>query len=295
MDYTSKIFQLFIKSKIDYEISYKDNICEIKINDNYIIQSETFCKKKEALNSACNKIYNLLPAFIYSQVISTEGSLFRAIVKSESETFKSKLYTKKRDAVSEILKTVVLLHLGKCNCNPKPNIQNNNNNTKERINDIREWQANNIKTIKEKLKIKNIDDNLLTLAFIHSSFSHNYEEQIKQLLKTNECNYEKLEFLGDLMLQFVVTNCIYNKFPNESILSQTRAKLVCKNACVKYMKFLELDGYILCNNYKATLNIIGDVFESVIGAIYLTNRKIKSVKILVENLIPIIDVSEYKV
>lgn len=298
MDPISKILQLFIKSKIDYIISYSNNKCEIKIDNKYTITSDYFNKKKESLNDVCVKILNILPKFVHEKVINLQGNFFKATMQINNQIFESKLFSKKKDAIGNILKTIICFYLNKwslLNIN-EINIEKHVNvgehlEIKEKIDEIKRWQTDNLKIIKEKLNILHINDNLITLAFIHSSFSFKYEDQIKKLLQTDECNYEKLEFLGDSILQYVVTKYLYNKYANEAILTQVRAKLVCRNACIYYMKILKLDMYILSNICKITLKIISNIFEAIIGAIYLTNNKTKNVEILMNKLISLIDVS----
>ncbi|MCK9151866.1 ribonuclease III [Methanobacterium alcaliphilum] len=119
----------------------------------------------------------------------------------------------------------------------------------------------------EKYSIKPNNLHLYELAFIHESYSN--EKNM------NEC-YERLEFLGDAVLDLVVSEYLYNADSdlNEGQLTRTRANYVCKKALYTYSHELELEKYIKIGaSIDLTLreidSIKSDVFESFIGAIYL--------------------------
>ena len=90
-------------------------------------------------------------------------------------------------------------------------------------------------------------------------------------------NYEKLEFLGDRVLGFVISKKLLELYPKEKvgIIDKKLANLVNKNKCFEIGKELELDNYILTGNTekKKKVNIekkiISDCCESLIGAIYI--------------------------
>ena len=119
----------------------------------------------------------------------------------------------------------------------------------------------------EKFSIKPIDTSLYELAFLHESYSN--ENGI------NGC-YERLEFLGDAVLEIVVSEFLYNMDSDltEGELTSLRSNYVCKKALYAYSKELGLDHYIKLGAGQELTNrevnsIISDVFESFIGALYL--------------------------
>ena len=119
----------------------------------------------------------------------------------------------------------------------------------------------------EKFSIKPRDTRLYELAFLHESYSN--ENGI------NEC-YERLEFLGDAVLEIVVSEFLYNMDSDltEGELTSLRSNYVCKKALYAYSKELGLDHYIKLGAGQELTNrevnsIISDVFESFIGALYL--------------------------
>ncbi|ASG68565.1 ribonuclease 3 [Francisella halioticida] len=89
-------------------------------------------------------------------------------------------------------------------------------------------------------------------------------------------NYERLEFLGDSILGFVIAEELYTQFPDmaEGKLSQIRAKLVKGATLAQLALSLKIDGYIILGASEQSggqkrHKILEDVFEAIIGAIYL--------------------------
>ena len=115
----------------------------------------------------------------------------------------------------------------------------------------------------KKFGIEIKDKDLLLRALTHSSYSneHNCE------------SYERLEFLGDAVLQILMSDYLYNNMDlSEGDMSKTRASYVCESACAKYAEALNYKPYIRVghgqmNNINDT--IVADIFESIMGCIYL--------------------------
>lgn len=112
---------------------------------------------------------------------------------------------------------------------------------------------------------QNID--LYKLAFVHESFSNEND--------MDEC-YERLEFLGDAVLDLVVSEYLYrtDSTLNEGQLTRIRSNYVCKKALYTYSMELGLNRYIklgssLNPTKRETDSIISDVFESFVGALFL--------------------------
>ena len=120
-----------------------------------------------------------------------------------------------------------------------------------------------IEDIEKKLKIKFKDRNLLIQSLTHKS----YDKII---------NNEKLEFLGDRVLGFVIAKQLLELYPNENegILDKKLAALVNKKKCYEVCKFLQLNRVIKTNtSTKSDITIedkiISDTCEAIIGAIFL--------------------------
>lgn len=102
-------------------------------------------------------------------------------------------------------------------------------------------------------------------ALTHSSYSNEHKE----------CNnYERLEFLGDAVLELVTSEYFYkNTSFKEGEMTKKRASFVCEQALSHYAKELGIDKLIrVGHGQEGNINdtIIADVFESILGAIYLT-------------------------
>ena len=87
----------------------------------------------------------------------------------------------------------------------------------------------------EKFGIRINNKELLLTALTHSSYSNEHECE----------NYERLEFLGDAVLQILMSDYLYkNMVLNEGNMSKTRASYVCEAACCYYAKSLDYVSYI---------------------------------------------------
>lgn len=90
-------------------------------------------------------------------------------------------------------------------------------------------------------------------------------------------SYERLEFLGDAVLDLIVTEIIFEKFPgeNEGFLTKLRAKLVRGDALAEYSKKLNISDILVIGDraqgqgIEFSKSVLADVFEALIGAIYL--------------------------
>ena len=107
------------------------------------------------------------------------------------------------------------------------------------------------------------------------------QELLIQSLTHKSCkntkNNERLEFLGDAVLDLVIGEFLFDKFKNkpEGELSKGRAALVNEKAFADFAKTLKLDNYIKLstaeekNGGREKSSILSDAFEAVMGAIYL--------------------------
>ena len=128
----------------------------------------------------------------------------------------------------------------------------------------------NLSSLEEGLDYTFKDKSLLKLALTHSSYSNE--------LKLNKYgNYERLEFLGDAVLELTTSKFFYLEYPekNEGELTRIRSSLVCEMALAFCARQIELQKYILLGKGEEVTggrnrdSIISDVFEAVLGAIYL--------------------------
>lgn len=111
------------------------------------------------------------------------------------------------------------------------------------------------------------DERLYNIAVSHSSYANEHKARK---------DYERLEFLGDAVVDLVVADYLYsNHNEDEGEMTKVRASYVCENALYEYSMKLELYKYIKVGHgeekeggkYKKA--ILSDIFEAIIGAIYL--------------------------
>jgi len=122
----------------------------------------------------------------------------------------------------------------------------------------------NIEQLEKSLGYKFKDKKLIIEALTHKSYKKNYDN-------------ERLEFLGDAVLDLVVGEYLYFKFANsdEGKLSKIRASLVNETGFDKLARALNLGDYILLSNAEENNggrekpSLLSNAFEAVIGAIYL--------------------------
>lgn len=108
------------------------------------------------------------------------------------------------------------------------------------------------------------NEKLYDVAFSHSSYANEHH---------NKRDYERLEFLGDAVLELVMSEYIYKNFEkDEGSMTKTRANFVCEDALAEYMYDLDLIKYIKVGNGEVgniQKAIVADIFEALMGAIYL--------------------------
>ena len=121
--------------------------------------------------------------------------------------------------------------------------------------------SDKLNILQKKINIKFKNLNYLKKSITHKSFD-----------ATN--NYEKLEFLGDRILGFVISKKLLELYPyeKEGVLDKKLASLVNKNKCLEVAKIISLEKFILIGNKnkktKIENKIIADSIEALIAAIY---------------------------
>lgn len=135
------------------------------------------------------------------------------------------------------------------------------------------------------IKINNID--LYHEAFVHKSYLN---ENRKYKYKDNE----RLEFLGDAVLELVITNFLFHKLPKsqEGKLTSLRSALVRKENLAQISKKLDLGNLLLLSKGENASGgrdkpyLLANVIEALIGAIYLDQGFKIAEKFIVDNIVP---------
>lgn len=143
----------------------------------------------------------------------------------------------------------------------------------------------NILEIEKNTSTKFKNKELLTQAFTHRSYLN---EHSKSGLEHNE----RLEFLGDAVLELVVTEYLYKNFPNpEGELTNWRSALVKGETISKIARDLGFNDFILLSRGEAKAEgkarnlILANCFEAFVGALYLDNGYTEAQKFIQRNLI----------
>lgn len=136
-----------------------------------------------------------------------------------------------------------------------------------------------------KLKIETNNKSLYEQALTHTSYSN--EEHVP--------HYERLEFLGDVVLGLAISEYLYKKYPDEEgILTKLRAQYVCESALYTYGMYLGINEYIRLGKGEMESGgrkrkvIVADVLESFLGAMFLDKGFDYTNKFIKENILPII-------
>jgi ribonuclease-3 len=132
---------------------------------------------------------------------------------------------------------------------------------------------NNLNSLQENLDYYFEDLELLETALTHSSYANEHK------LHISKCN-ERLEFLGDAVLNLVVSQYLYNKYPfyPEGELTKIRAKVVCEPSLALVAKSIGLGNYLFLGKGEEATggrereSILADASESIIGAIFLDSN-----------------------
>lgn len=115
------------------------------------------------------------------------------------------------------------------------------------------------------------DISLLKMALTHKSFA--FDGVSKASKKYNE----RIEFLGDAILEHIISDYLYNHKPelSEGDMTKLRASIVCEKSLATAMQRIDGQNYIYLGKCEKSNNgrfkdaIIADAFEAVIGAIYI--------------------------
>lgn len=127
-----------------------------------------------------------------------------------------------------------------------------------------------LKDLEERIGYHFLNKRLMVKAMTHSSYAN--EHRFSKL----ECN-ERLEFLGDSVLEVVSSDCLYHQYPEkpEGDLTKIRASIVCEPTLAYCAEDIRLGEYLLlgkgeeATGGRGRASVVSDAMEALIGAIYL--------------------------
>ncbi len=142
--------------------------------------------------------------------------------------------------------------------------------------------------LEQKLQYQFQDPEILKTALTHSSYANEY--------RTPGGSNERLEFLGDSILGFVVADYLYRNYPKlpEGELTKKRAALVCEKACCGFSSQIGLGESLLLSHGEQNSggstrsSILADAFESVTAAIYLDGGMREARKFILRFVLPLL-------
>ena len=159
---------------------------------------------------------------------------------------------------------------------------------KKRTSKNRNWQD-----IENILEYHFDNKNLIRQAITHSSYSN--ERQMHKLY-----NNERLEFLGDAVLELVSSEFLYNKHNKmtEGDLTRLRAKYVCESSLSYCARELNVGDYLLLGKGEDATggrnrdSILSDAIEAIIGAIFLDGGFINAKEFVTNNVLKVVEQEE---
>jgi len=154
---------------------------------------------------------------------------------------------------------------------------------------MNDWDA-----CQEALGIFFNDQSLLKQAFVHRSYLN---ENPNSVLPSNE----RLEFLGDAILDFIVTDELYSEFPElpEGDLTTIRASLICRQTLAKVASSLKLGDWLLLGQGEETSggrkreSNLANTSEALIGAVYLDQGLCQVKEFVLRQLKPFLDKTKH--
>jgi len=150
------------------------------------------------------------------------------------------------------------------------------------------------KEFQKRIEIQFQNEKLLRQAFTHSSYVNEHRR------KPYEDN-ERLEFLGDAVLELTVSQFLYKKYPmmSEGELTKLRAAVVCEPSLVEFANQLNFGEVVLLGKGEEMTGgrtrpaLLADVFEAFIGALYLDKGLDPVISFLEKIVFPKIDAGAF--
>lgn len=132
--------------------------------------------------------------------------------------------------------------------------------------------ADNEKNVQKLIGYKFKDESLLTRALTHSSY-------LARCPEITTGDYQRYEFLGDALLEFIVTEEIFDTHPDydEGQLTKLRAEIVSRNPLADAMDRSGILQYVYCSSDMSN-KLKSDIFEALTAAIYLDGNSVKAAK-----------------
>lgn len=149
--------------------------------------------------------------------------------------------------------------------------------------------------LKDRFAIEFADKKLLETAFTHTSYANEH-----RLLKIS--HNERLEFLGDAVLQLLISEYLYKKYPKkpEGDLSKLRAMIVREESLAGFVRDCQFDQFIKLGKGEEKSGgrhrdtILGDAFEAFLGALLLDKDVARVKEFIYQVMIPKVEAGDFE-
>jgi len=158
---------------------------------------------------------------------------------------------------------------------------------KEKEQRTNEKRKGKFQQLQEKIGIFFRNEKLLIQAFTHSSYVNEHRKRPQE-------DNERLEFLGDAVLELTISQYLFQHFPHmsEGELTKLRAAIVCEPSLVKFANDLAFGQLVLLGKGEEMTggrmrpSLLADVFEAFIGALYLDQGMDAVIRFLEQTIFP---------
>ncbi len=145
--------------------------------------------------------------------------------------------------------------------------------------------------LKERYGVNAVNRSLYRDAFTHASYLNETDEQSN--------DYERLEFMGDAVVEIWVSSKLFHHVPeiSEGKMTTMRSQLVCEKSLASFLRQMQLPPFIrlgageIKNRGRQRDSLLADVFEALMGAIYL-DLGFAEVSRVLDQVITIVDTPE---
>ncbi|SES74296.1 RNAse III [Oceanobacillus limi] len=152
----------------------------------------------------------------------------------------------------------------------------------------------NVAQLEQQLNVTFHNHSLLKQAFTHSSYVNEHRDQ-------SFSDNERLEFLGDAVLELGVSQYLYRKNPTmpEGEMTKLRASIVCEPSLYNFAKELQFGNHLFLGKGEELTGgrdrpaLLADVFEAFLGALYLDQGFDTALQFLEQNVFPKIDTGAF--
>lgn len=158
---------------------------------------------------------------------------------------------------------------------------------KEKEQRANEKRRTKFRQLQETIGIFFQNEKLLIQAFTHSSYVNEHRKRPQE-------DNERLEFLGDAVLELTVSQYLFQQFPqmSEGELTKLRAAIVCEPSLVKFANDLSFGQLVLLGKGEEMTggrmrpSLLADVFEAFVGALYLDQGMDAVIRFLEQTIFP---------